>query len=614
MKKQKAKTSKVDAIQKCESNDKIKAVDHRTKRSKGKARVNKSKRNAKLKKTVLEMKSGNYTRSRVGIVMDDDNGDSTKICSYIRCVAHLTCAESGKVMVKVKFKDIQGQYKYVSIPRADFNSAKGLIDQLVNVGFCVYDMPAVKEFMAELYQYESPKKNNLLVSRTGWHPIAKGEPKAFVVNGNTFQPEGSKCNIVLDGGESTQLSSKGTIDDWRKNVAALCQGNPRLIFLVSATVSGPLLDILDYHNVGLHIFGQSRAGKTTGLIIAGSVYGDRQFCSSWYATTNALPETALARNDLVLLLDEISQCPEKAVSAAAYDLMNGKAKSRLGSESKLKLGDNFRVVVLSTGENSLEEHLQQGGIKVKPGQLARLISIPVNYTNGMFKEIHGSATQGDFAAMLLKNADANYGTAGPEFIGHLVEDQQQLKQALPAQVHDIENKLLVSIKTDEPTALQRSVAKSMAVIACAGELAISYGVFPWSEGDATTAAKVCYKAWNAFEKSAENERNPAFPVIKQYFQDNHDTFLPLGKYTETGTSNYTHKVDGTRGFLVTPAYFEKNLCSKFGKKAGIDALKQRRLLVLSSRGGPTRQVPIPKRPKLGKPSFFVIRSSILTAK
>lgn len=502
----------------------------------------------------------------------------------------------------------------VLVPRAyTIGNPTRLIECLLNGGFCIHNRTLAKQFLSELYQFEPPERNIESVSNPGWHAIPNKTRKVFVINDETFKPVGAFCNMELDGAVSAVCSNKGTLSDWQENVAKPCYGNARLMLLLSASASGPLLDILGYHNFGLHIFGPSRAGKTTGLIVAGSFYGDSQFRSSWNATTNALQEMASSRNDMPLLLDEISQCEAKPVSSAAYDLMNGLTKGRLSSEIKLNAGTRFRAVVISTGEDSLQEHLQQGGINVKAGQLARLFSIPVHPKSGLFARLHGHATPGDFAAELLKNAGTYYGMAGSAFIRHLVDNQSRLRKKLPAQVQEIEKTLLACISTDKPIDLQRSVAKSMAVIACAGELAIVSEIFPWPKGAAIKAAKICFKAWNQYEQEAELERNPALASLKQFFHDNQSSLLPLERYAvASNLPVYTHIVDGTQAFLVSPEYFERVLCRLFGKKSGLDALKKHGLLVPNSRGGPTRQVTIPKNPKLGKPGFYVIRSTILT--
>lgn len=570
---------------------------------------------AKSISTKLTLPSGKYLRSRSnGIIRVSEDGEKVVVCSYIRLVAHLKDEATGNVMVKVEFKDIQNQFKIILFHPADFDKPLSLTDQLLNVGHRIYDRDLAKVFLSDLYHCKPPKKNTLVVAIPGWHNIPNSNLKAYVVNGRVFTPQGVACNIALadyiDGG----FSSRGTLNEWIENVADLSLGNRRLMFLMCAGVTGPLLFLLKYKNFSIHLFGESQEGKSTALKIVGSMYGDHDFGLSWNTTVNAIQEKSKARTDSALLLDEISEGEASQVSAAAYILNNGITKSRLGSDGKLNTVAYLRLVGISNGEDSLQEHLNENGIKVKLGQLARLISIPLNPKWGIFNVIHGHSSKGDYSAKLLNNISSYYGTAGPQFIQCIVENQLQLAQELPRQVKEIEKMLLAHIKADEPTNLQRSVARSIAVVACAGELAISYEVFPWPKGDAIAAAKTCYTAWNRHEEDAENERNPAFVTIRQFFRDNQKSFLPLGQYAKTGKSNYTHEVDGTGVFLVNPECFEKIICIQSGKKAGIDALKKRRLLVLGLRGGPTRQVTIPKKPKLGKPSFYVIRSSILTAK
>ena len=559
---------------------------------------------------------GHYTRIPDGNVQHGvTDGEREDVCSYIRYTEKVTDTQTNKVSVRVDIKDHQGFHKTILVPRAYTIGNPGrLLELLLNAGFCIFDLKLAKEFLSELYEFEPPDKNIDSVTSPGWHAIPNVSDKAFVTNYQTYTPTDTDCNIELDGAASEVCSRKGKLIEWKEHVAKPCLGNPRLILMLSASASAALLELLGHHNFGLHVFGPSRAGKTTGFVVAGSFYGDSQFRSSWNATNNALQEIAPSRNDMALFLDEISQCDAKQVSAAVYDLMNGVTKGRLNSEIKLAAGIRFRVAVISTGEDSVQEHLQQGGINVKAGQLIRLFSIPVHSKCGMFEDIHDYDSTGEFATDLLKNADAYYGTPGHAFLRRIVLNQNKLRTVLPGQVQKIEQTLLACLSTDNPTAVQRSVAKSMAVIACAGELAIRYQIFPWAKGRAIWAAKICFKAWNRYDQEAELERNPALGALKQFFHDNESSLLPLSRYVATSEFPvYTHNVDGNPAFLVSPEYFERTLCRQFGKKSGLDALKKHGLLVQNSRGGPTRQTTIPKKPELGKPGFYVIRATILAS-
>jgi putative DNA primase/helicase len=559
---------------------------------------------------------GHYTRIPDGNVQHGvTDGEREDVCSYIRYTENVTDTQTNKVSVRVDIKDHQGFHKTILVPRAfTIGNPSRLIEFLLNAGFVIFNQKLAKAFLSELSEFEPPENNIDSVSSPGWHAIPNGSGNAFVTNNKTFTPSGAECNIELDGTASTVCSSKGTLSEWKEHVAKLCDGNSRLMLMLSTSFSGPLLYIIGHHNSGLHIHGPSRAGKTTGLVVASSVYGGSNFRSSWNATSNALQETVLSYNDTVLPLDELAQCDPKQLSLALYDIGNGLTKGRLNSDIKLNAGTRFRVMVISNGEDSIQEHLQQGGIDIKAGQTIRLISIPVHSQYGLFEDIHSFDSSGEFASALLKNADTYYGSAGRVFLRRIVDNQDELRKVLPGQVQEIEKALLACLSTDNPTALQRSVAKSMAVIACAGELAIKYKILPWAKGRAIAAAKKCFKAWNRYEQEAELERNPAFGVLKQFFHDNEPSLLPLSRYVATSELPvYTHDVDGNPAFLVSPEYFERTLCRQFGKKSGLDALKKHGLLVPNSRGGPTRQATIPKKPELGKPGFYVIRATILTS-
>lgn len=553
-----------------------------------------------------------------GIIHVSEDGKKITVCSYVRLVAHVTNDRTDGVMVKVQFVSLNGEYKTVLIAPAEFGKPGPLSDKLMNLGLRIEDLDLTKSFLSSLYKHKPPIKQIHRVSMPGWHSVEGSELKVYVINGKIFKSADLTCNLELDDDVGNVFFQNGTHKSWQNRVAALCQGNPRLIILMCASLLGPMLELIDYHNVGIHVYGLTKEGKTTGFIVACSIYGDETLISSWNATANALQETASSHNDFVMFLDEIKQCKAEYVSNAAYDLLNGVTKSRMGSDCKLSRVSRFQVVVISNGETSIETHLEERGIEVTPGQLNRLVSNPIHPKKGMFSNRHGEANKSDFASMLRRNAKADFGTAGPLWIQHLVENQLKLRHDLPRQLKEIETVLLKSAGFDTPTASHHDVAKSMAAIACAGELAIDGGILPWLKGEAISAVKCCFMAWHRQENAAAAAAVSVYKSLKKFFTDNENDFLPLCQYDKAEhDAVYTHEVGGAAVFLVTPAHFEKTLCGKIGKRNGIDALKKRGLLVESTRGGPTRQVQIPKKSKqqteIVKPGFYVIRSEILSA-
>ena len=88
----------------------------------------------------------------------------------------------------------------------------------------------------------------------------------------------------------------GTLKAWQ-GMARLAVGNSRLVFLLSTAFAGPLLQLVGVEGGGVHLVGSSTVGKTTGLKVAGSVWGGgglNGYIRTWRATDNALEGTAVA--------------------------------------------------------------------------------------------------------------------------------------------------------------------------------------------------------------------------------------------------------------------------------------------------------------------------------
>jgi uncharacterized protein (DUF927 family) len=72
---------------------------------------------------------------------------------------------------------------------------------------------------------------------------------------------------------ASHFAKKGTLEDWRRRVAAKAKWSACLTLAISAALAAPLLRAAGLQNFALHIFGPSRAGKSTALMAAMSLYG-----------------------------------------------------------------------------------------------------------------------------------------------------------------------------------------------------------------------------------------------------------------------------------------------------------------------------------------------------
>ncbi|WP_332308148.1 DUF927 domain-containing protein, partial [Elstera litoralis] len=102
----------------------------------------------------------------------------------------------------------------------------------------------------------------------------------------------------------------------------LLSGQHALMFGVSLALIQPLLDLIRPEQGGFLLYGLPGRGKTTVLIVAGSVWGGDPkrllgYCESWNHTPNNLEALAASHNGMFLPLDETRVLAEGSKSRAA---------------------------------------------------------------------------------------------------------------------------------------------------------------------------------------------------------------------------------------------------------------------------------------------------------
>ncbi|EPO6186396.1 DNA primase, partial [Escherichia coli] len=100
------------------------------------------------------------------------------------------------------------------------------------------------------------------------------------------------------------------------------------------------------------------------------------------------------------------------VSTSAYTLFNGSGKLQGAKDGGNREIKHWRTVAISTGEMDVETFLKTEGIKVKAGQLVRLLNVPMEKAT----QFHEYST-GKAHADALKDAwTENHGAAGREWV------------------------------------------------------------------------------------------------------------------------------------------------------------------------------------------------------
>ena len=193
----------------------------------------------------------------------------------------------------------------------------------------------------------------------------------------------------------------------------------------------------------------------------------------------------------MLILDKIAMVEARELSASLYSVSNGAGKARAARDGSLREPKDWRVLFVSSGELPVGTKLAEDrGRKARAGQLIRLVDVAVERKFGAFD----SAGPADDAAALVKEfklaATTAYGTAGPAFVRALIAEEVT-GEDVRAAFFDFVGK---HVPPGSDWQVDRA-AQRFGLIAVAGELAIMFGIAPWSPGKPTEAAAWALKEW-----------------------------------------------------------------------------------------------------------------------
>jgi putative DNA primase/helicase len=193
----------------------------------------------------------------------------------------------------IEWRDRDGVLHRHFLPHADLiGDGTEVLKPLVAGGLELSpDSGRVKRFKAAFAGMDCGARVRL-VRRAGWH----GD--AFVLPHVTVGRSGEA--VVYEGrADAARYGSAGDLSAWIEQVAGPAAGNTRLVLAIATAFAGPLLDLLSDEGGGIHITGASSFGKSTALVVAGSVWGGggrAGFTQTWRATGNALEAIARAHS------------------------------------------------------------------------------------------------------------------------------------------------------------------------------------------------------------------------------------------------------------------------------------------------------------------------------
>ncbi|MEH6460383.1 DUF927 domain-containing protein [Chitinimonas sp. JJ19] len=411
---------------------------------------------------------------------------------------------------------------------------------------------------------------------------------------------------------------KGQADAWRDSVAKLAQGNTRPILAIGAALAAPLLGLVGLESGGFHLYGPSGCGKTTSANVGASVWGlPREQLLNWDATAIALANAAAARNDGLMLLDEMGQGSPEAVSMAAYRLFNGTGKMQGAKEGGNRDMLRWRVLVLSTGEIDLAAFMQGGGKRTRAGQEVRLASMPADAGKGLgaFETLHAHTDSNQLAKALDAAVADQHGSVGRAFVAYVADHLPRITERLKTAV--IAADYLGKAIGQDASGQVRRVASRFAVTGEALEIATEAGLTGWAAGDGHAAVKRCFEDWLQRYGLGNREDSQILDQAEAWFAAN--AFARFIDWHDAGSdrepimnncAGYRRRSSDSVYWLVFPGVFTDEIAEGYDKVLAAAVLAQAEMLHKGSDGKATsvhKTPDLPNQPRRFYKMVAVVR-------
>jgi putative DNA primase/helicase len=240
--------------------------------------------------------------------------------------------------------------------------------------------------------------------------------------------------------------------------------------------------------------------------------------------------------------------------------------------------------------------MSQAGQRARAGQEVRLVDIAADiHQYGTFECLHGFQNGALFSQFLTQICKKYYGTPAREFLKQLVQNRDVAIQSAKSFIDDF-------VKTIVPPGADGQVlrvARMIAQVGAAGELATSFGITGWPKAIAMNAAKHCFEEWVKSRGGlGPREVHDILSQVMLYFQQHGEShFTPWNAGPEYKTIQRAgfrkQSLDGGTEYFVFPEVFRLEISKGYNPAQVAKICAQNGLLHLGHNGESTRSELLP---------------------
>ena len=558
------------------------------------------------------LRQGDYVVDKTGLyhfpvpVEGEKEPPKELISSPIWPIAHLRTKENTSHTLLIKVNDGEKDH-LIPIPRRLIAKWTDLNEILLDLNQKTPIYPNSQKHLQTYLQRLNPEKKMRCIEKAGWHEEQYVFPNGEIVGGGK---EGSESVYPINEVYAKGVGSQGTLEDWQENIVSLCAGNSRLIFSLGCGFASVCLNLVGGESGGFNLRGPSSKGKSKCLRVAISIIGSPEYERTWKATANGLESMCVLHNDSLLALDEMGASESKEIGQIAYSICGGIEKGRMNRSIAMRETRSWNVLLLSTAEIGLEEHMKEGNKEAKAGQLVRIVDVPAicHSQYGCFENIHGFKDSKVFADTIGDRCKKFYGTAIRDFI------QKMINQGF-----DTAKKEILFAKDD--FIADYAIGCDGQVLRVADRFGIIYGTLLLASkygilGESITNDMIkdsifsCFKDWlSGRGTKGDIESYKLIDGVIGMLNENSES--KFANYHDQTTLTIRHALWGYRQgvvFYVFPKAFRDYLCKGMKSTDAAVILKEKRLLKPDGNKN-SKSVSIPAHGK--KDRFYVIDTSMI---
>ncbi len=543
------------------------------------------------------------------------------VCSALTVAANTCDADNESWGRQILFTDARSFHHDLVIPMSLLSGdGTELRSRLMDCGLIISGSREGRQKFLQLLLTVKPTKHIRCVNQLGWHDVS------FVLPDAVISANGNSADLLLQNVDrsANKFNPNGTLADWQQNVGRYCNGNSRLMFAVSLAFASAVLPLAGEPSGGFHIYGTSSTGKTTALLVAGSVWGGdprKGFIETWRTTANGLEAVAELHNHCLLLLDEVSQVDPREIGETVYSLSNGFGKARMTRGLTARRKAEWNLLFLSSGEKTLEQIMQAIGNRLAGGQDARFVNIAADagIGTGLFENLHGFETASDFAKHLSLMSRRFYGTPIRGFLKSICEN----RAAVIDKIKEYRQIFQARQDLQQASGEVYRVASRIALVTVAGILAAEFGIVDWARAEIISSGEKVFSEWLELRGTSgvydvQQGVNRVLAFIERHgasrFQEidpkrdrNYD---PIGGRV-SNRAGFTRMDDkGVTEYLILPDVFENEICNGNSPTAVAKELERKGHL---RRGSEVKSLKARVNlPELGRKRVYVIVSEVLT--